>query len=33
MLMTNFKPGNYVIDFGGKATNYFTRAVYNVNVN
>ena len=32
MYMTDLKAGRYEIDFGGKATNYFTRAVYTVNV-
>lgn len=31
-LLNNFQPGKYEIDFGGKATNYRTRAVYNKTV-
>lgn len=30
LLLNNFQPGIYEIDFGGKATNYRTRAVYNL---
>lgn len=32
LLLTNFQTGNYEIDFGGKATNYRTRAVYHLSV-
>ena len=30
LLLNNFQPGMYEIDFGGKATNYRTRSVYNI---
>jgi hypothetical protein len=32
LLLNNFQPGTYELDFGGKATNYRTRAVYNLTV-
>lgn len=32
LLLNNFQPGMYEIDFGGKATNYRTRSVYNLSV-
>lgn len=32
LLLNNFQPGTYELDFGGKATNYRTRAVYTLTV-
>jgi hypothetical protein len=32
ILLNDFQPGNYELDFGGKARNYRTRAVYNLTV-
>jgi len=32
LLLNNFQAGNYEFDFGGKATNYRTRAVYYLSV-
>jgi hypothetical protein len=32
LLLTDIQPGTYTLDFGGRATNYFTRAVYNIHV-
>lgn len=32
LLLNDFKPGNYVLDFGGKATNFQTRSIYTIHV-